>query len=212
MSLKPPCEYEQCTADHPGYPLVTYEDYKTLMIRFDKGEPAAVARIKFYQAVAKGMLQGYGQVVPPPMGTVATFSNPPARAEKVLYPAPPGVHYARSTRVGDVERDKYISRLGLAMADGYVSLDEFQARADAAAKALTKTELDSLIQDLPALPVKEKKEEKKKEQLPLPLLVLMLATAGIVFPYSVISVMITLIFILGFSLMWISLSMLKKRG
>lgn len=53
-------------------------------------------------------------------------------------------------RVGDRERNAAMERLGNHFADGYLDVDEFSKRAESAASAKTRTELQTLFADLPA--------------------------------------------------------------
>lgn len=55
-------------------------------------------------------------------------------------------------RVGDAERQKAMERLGNFFADGFLDIDEFNERTEAAAGARHRTELDSLFADLPSEP------------------------------------------------------------
>ncbi|MDO5029974.1 MAG: DUF1707 domain-containing protein [Corynebacterium sp.] len=53
-------------------------------------------------------------------------------------------------RVGDRQRNAAMERLGNHFADGYLDVDEFSKRTEAAASAKTRSELDKLFFDLPA--------------------------------------------------------------
>lgn len=53
-------------------------------------------------------------------------------------------------RVGDRERNAAMERLGNHFADGYLDVDEFSKRAESAASAKTRAELQTLFADLPA--------------------------------------------------------------
>ncbi|MEB2596093.1 DUF1707 domain-containing protein [Corynebacterium amycolatum] len=53
-------------------------------------------------------------------------------------------------RVGDRERNAAMERLGNHFADGYLDVDEFSKRAEAAAVAKTRSQLQTLFADLPA--------------------------------------------------------------
>lgn len=53
-------------------------------------------------------------------------------------------------RVGDRERNAAMERLGNQFADGYLDVDEFSKRTEAAAVAKTRSELQKLFRDLPA--------------------------------------------------------------
>jgi hypothetical protein len=53
-------------------------------------------------------------------------------------------------RVGDYERNAAMERLGNHFADGYLDIDEFSKRTEAAASAKTRAELGKLFADLPA--------------------------------------------------------------
>jgi hypothetical protein len=59
-------------------------------------------------------------------------------------PGPPAV------RASDADREAVVTRLQTAVGEGRLDLDEFGQRADAAYAAVTRTELDLLIADLPA--------------------------------------------------------------
>jgi hypothetical protein len=65
--------------------------------------------------------------------------------------APPGVHITSHTRIGDEVRNTYLDHLGAKFSDGSMDQAEYDARANAAFRARTKEELESLIQDLPAI-------------------------------------------------------------
>jgi hypothetical protein len=52
-------------------------------------------------------------------------------------------------RVGDREREKAVSRLGQALAQGYLSMPEFETRVDQALRAETAGELTRPLGDLP---------------------------------------------------------------
>ncbi|WP_288819018.1 DUF1707 domain-containing protein [uncultured Corynebacterium sp.] len=52
-------------------------------------------------------------------------------------------------RVGDRERNAAMERLGNHFADGYLDVDEFSKRAESAASAKTRAELQTLFADLP---------------------------------------------------------------
>jgi hypothetical protein len=54
-----------------------------------------------------------------------------------------------STRAGDREREKTASQLGLALAQGYLGMDEYETRLQAAFGAHTTAELRQLVADLP---------------------------------------------------------------
>jgi hypothetical protein len=54
-----------------------------------------------------------------------------------------------SVRVGDPEREKTASELGQALAQGYLSMDEYETRIQAAFGAHTTAELGRLVADLP---------------------------------------------------------------
>ena len=53
-------------------------------------------------------------------------------------------------RIGDAARYQAMERLGNFFADGYLDVDEFNERTEAAAVARTQTELQQLFKDLPA--------------------------------------------------------------
>lgn len=75
--------------------------------------------------------------------------------------APPGVHITSHTRIGDEVRNTYLDHLGVMFSGGSMDQAEYDARANAAFRARTKEELESLIQDLPAI-------EKKPDVIVLP--------------------------------------------
>ena len=54
-----------------------------------------------------------------------------------------------SIRAGDREREKTAHQLGLALAQGYLEMDEYEARLQAAFAAHTTAELRGLVADLP---------------------------------------------------------------
>lgn len=53
------------------------------------------------------------------------------------------------TRVGDAERERAATRLGLAFSQGYLSIDEYDTRLQRAFQADTAGALDNLLRDLP---------------------------------------------------------------
>jgi hypothetical protein len=55
-----------------------------------------------------------------------------------------------AVRVSDAEREAVVVRLQTAVGEGRIDLDEFGQRAEAAYAAVTRTELDLLVADLPA--------------------------------------------------------------
>jgi hypothetical protein len=57
-------------------------------------------------------------------------------------------------RASDADRDAIVARLQTAVGEGRIDLDEFGQRADAAYAAVTREELDVLVADLPANPVR----------------------------------------------------------
>nr|WP_120491601.1 DUF1707 domain-containing protein [Corynebacterium lactis] len=59
-------------------------------------------------------------------------------------PKPPEI------RIGDTDRHKAMERLGNFFADGYLDIDEFDERTEAAAVARSQAELDRLFADLPS--------------------------------------------------------------
>ncbi|HET7072935.1 MAG TPA: DUF1707 domain-containing protein [Mycobacterium sp.] len=52
-------------------------------------------------------------------------------------------------RAGDRDREKSAARLGQALAQGYLQLDEYEQRVQAVFQTHTKTELNQLLADLP---------------------------------------------------------------
>lgn len=58
--------------------------------------------------------------------------------------------YDPAMRASDVDRDRVAERLREAHAEGRLSLEEFQARLDAAIRARTYGDLEPLLRDLPA--------------------------------------------------------------
>ncbi len=60
--------------------------------------------------------------------------------------------YIQGVRAGDADRQKVISHLRQAHADGRLTADQFHARSDAAVKAETQKELTGIARDLPAPP------------------------------------------------------------
>jgi hypothetical protein len=56
---------------------------------------------------------------------------------------------APSTRAGDREREKTANQLGQALAQGYLHMDEYETRLQAAFAAHTTAELRGLVADLP---------------------------------------------------------------
>jgi hypothetical protein len=55
-----------------------------------------------------------------------------------------------AVRASDADREAVVVRLQTALGEGRIDLDEFGQRADAAYRAVTRAELDSLVADLPA--------------------------------------------------------------
>jgi hypothetical protein len=58
----------------------------------------------------------------------------------------------RAVRASDADREATVVRLQSAVGEGRIDLDEFGQRADAAYAAVTMSELDLLVADLPAHP------------------------------------------------------------
>ena len=56
---------------------------------------------------------------------------------------------AQPVRAGDREREKTADQLGQAMAQGYLAMDEYETRLQAAFGAHTTAELRLLVADLP---------------------------------------------------------------
>ena len=56
---------------------------------------------------------------------------------------------APSTRAGDREREKTADQLGQALAQGYLAMEEYESRLQAAFAAHTTAELHQLVADLP---------------------------------------------------------------
>ena len=56
---------------------------------------------------------------------------------------------AQPVRAGDREREKTANQLGAALAQGYLEMDEYEARLQAAFGAHTTAELRRLVADLP---------------------------------------------------------------
>jgi hypothetical protein len=52
-------------------------------------------------------------------------------------------------RAGDRERERTANQLGLALAQGYLAMEEYESRLQAAFAAQTTPELDQLVTDLP---------------------------------------------------------------
>ena len=52
-------------------------------------------------------------------------------------------------RAGDRERERTANQLGQALSQGYLAMDEYEARLQAAFAAHTTSELDQLVADLP---------------------------------------------------------------
>jgi len=52
-------------------------------------------------------------------------------------------------RAGDRERERTANQLGLALAQGYLAMEEYESRLQAAFAAQTTSELDQLVADLP---------------------------------------------------------------
>jgi hypothetical protein len=60
-----------------------------------------------------------------------------------------GAHHDLGVRVGDREREKAITRLGQAFAQGYLSIPDYEARIDQAVEAKTAGALGEVLGDLP---------------------------------------------------------------
>lgn len=58
-------------------------------------------------------------------------------------------------RAGNADRDRYIDHLANAVSTGHLREEEFSERRDKALLAKTKTDLITLVADLPDMPVKE---------------------------------------------------------
>src|SRR5438128_7518463 len=58
-----------------------------------------------------------------------------------------------STRACDADRQRVVDALRRHTADGRLTLDEFDSRADAAYRAVTHADLATLTADLPAEPI-----------------------------------------------------------
>ncbi len=56
---------------------------------------------------------------------------------------------SRELRVSDVDREAVARRLGRAMREGRLTLDEFDERCRVAYAARTRGELDDIVEDLP---------------------------------------------------------------
>jgi hypothetical protein len=56
---------------------------------------------------------------------------------------------ASTVRAGDNDREKTASQLGQALAQGYLAMDEYETRLQAAFAAHTTTDLRQLVADLP---------------------------------------------------------------
>lgn len=69
----------------------------------------------------------------------------------------PGTGILAKPRIGDADRDERLERLRIALGDGRITLEEFEARSTAVLAATMADELDYLVSDLPAV---------KKAQLP----------------------------------------------
>jgi hypothetical protein len=78
------------------------------------------------------------------MDAIGTTSSASAR------PALTSLEAAASPRVGNAERERTGSDLGRALALGYLSMEEYELRLDAALRARTVADLHELLADLPA--------------------------------------------------------------
>jgi hypothetical protein len=84
-----------------------------------------------------------------------TVSNTEHGEEQIMsttisaLPAHRAHHPADGIRVGDREREKVITRLGQAFAQGYLSLPEYETRLDQALEAQTTGALHRPLSDLP---------------------------------------------------------------
>jgi hypothetical protein len=59
-----------------------------------------------------------------------------------------------AVRASDADREVIVTRLQTALGEGRIDLDEFGQRAEAAYAAVTRAELDLLVADLPANPLR----------------------------------------------------------
>jgi hypothetical protein len=78
------------------------------------------------------------------MDAIGTTSSASSRATSTSAEA------LASPRVGNAERERTGSELGQALALGYLSMEEYELRFDAALRARTVADLHELLADLPA--------------------------------------------------------------
>jgi hypothetical protein len=65
----------------------------------------------------------------------------------------PDVHVLHDLRVGDGDRDRYVRHLATCYSSGHMNDEEYRARLHATLKAETREQLNSLVKDLPNLPL-----------------------------------------------------------
>ena len=69
---------------------------------------------------------------------------------------------ASPVRAGDREREKTARQLGQALAQGYLSMDEYEARVAAAFGAHTSVELRQLVADLPLAQLRRNDPQRRE--------------------------------------------------
>jgi hypothetical protein len=69
-------------------------------------------------------------------------------------PLPPSRDPRVEIRIGDTVRNRYIDHLSNMLSDGVLTQEEFEQRMDMAATAKHESELKTLVQDLPDMPLK----------------------------------------------------------
>lgn len=65
-------------------------------------------------------------------------------------------------RAGDRDREKTAARLGQALAQGYLQMDEYDERVQATFQANTTAELKELLQDLPIERIRRADPQRRK--------------------------------------------------
>jgi hypothetical protein len=137
------------------YPIQNYEDLVWIMKEARVGNKAAIQTIIYYQNMASGTerraatrLNTDESRVPREIREVDPYSQ--GRLS-----VPEGVHLLSEKRIGDEEKDRYLNHLRECYSTGHLDEDEFDARNAAMMAAKTKHELDFLLKDLPAIPIRE---------------------------------------------------------
>lgn len=141
---------------HDGrYPIPDYEDLVWVMRAAQSGNKVAIQTIIYHQNMASGTERRAAT-------RLNTGESRASREIREVDPysqgrlsVPEGVHLLSEKRIGDEEKDRYLNHLRECYSTGHIDEDEFDARNIAMMAAKTKHELDFLLKDLPAIPIKE---------------------------------------------------------